>query len=281
MKIAYGTYAMPTVPLEEAFPALADIGYDGIEICLSPKHVGSLPEEMNAARRACLKELLVAHNLGVPALFITGSLWTRDAEQHQANVERVRACAALARDLGMREPPVLAMGIGGGRKDWDDIRDELVTLLQEYAKVAEGEDFVLAGEAHCGAAVYNSERAMRLFDMVGSPRVKMHFDIVHMFLAGENEEEAVQRLVPYTAHTHITDAIRNADGSFQLVLLGQGELDSTAYMRAMKAAGWTDFITLEVSMMVWGKEGYDPLAAARESYAAITKAFTEAGVRRD
>ena len=281
MKIAYGTYAMPTVPLEEALPALAEIGYDGVEICIDAKHVGSLPEEMDAARRARLKGLLTDNGLGVPALFLTGSVWTRDPETHQANLERVRACATLARDLGMREPPVLAMGIGGARKDWDDIGDELVKLLREYAIVAEEANFILAAEAHCGAAVYNSERAKWLFDSVGSPRVRMHFDIVHMFLAGEKEEEAVARLVPYTAHTHITDAIRNEDGSFQLVLLGQGELDATAYMRAMQAAGWTDFITLEVSMMVWGKDGYDPLAAAKESYAAITKAFNEAGVPRD
>jgi len=280
MKIAYGTYAMPTVPLEEAFPALAEIGYDGVEICISPKHVGSLPEEMDPGRRRRLRELLVANGLGVPALFITGSVWTRDAEQHRRNLEQLRVCAQLARDLGMREPPVLAMGIGGGRAEWDDIKDDLVRLLREHAEIAEEEDFVLAGEAHCGAAVYNSERARWLFDTVGSPRVKMHFDIVHMFLAGEKEAEAVERLVPYTAHTHITDAIRNADGSFQLVLLGQGELDATAYMRAMKRAGWEDFITLEVSMMVWGKEGYDPIAAAKESYAAITRAFAEAGVER-
>ena len=34
VKIAYGTYAMPTVALEDAIPALADIGYDGVEICI-------------------------------------------------------------------------------------------------------------------------------------------------------------------------------------------------------------------------------------------------------
>ena len=108
----------------------------------------------------------------------------------------------------------------------------------------------------------------------------MHFDIVHMFLAGEREEEAVKALVPYTAHTHITDARRHEDGSFELLLLGQGELDAVAYMKAMKEAGWDDFITLEVSMMVWGKEGYDPIAAAEESYRAITDAFAGAGVER-
>jgi len=44
MKIAYGTYAMPTLSLEKAFSALAEIGYDGVEICIGPKHPGSMPD---------------------------------------------------------------------------------------------------------------------------------------------------------------------------------------------------------------------------------------------
>jgi sugar phosphate isomerase/epimerase len=280
MKIAYGTYAMPTVPLEDAFPALGGIGYDGVEICISPKHTGAMPDQMDAARRAVLKRTLADNGLGVPALFLTGSIWAEDAEQHQSNLEHLRVCAQLARDLGLPETPVLAMGIGGKRDQWDSIRGRLVELLRDCAAVAEEEGFVLAGEAHCGAAVYNPDRAIWLFETVDSPRVRMHFDIVHMFLAGEREEEAVKALVPYTAHTHITDARRQEDGSFELLLLGHGELDAVAYMRAMKEAGWDDFITLEVSMMVWGKEGYDPIAAAEESYRAITDAFAGAGVER-
>jgi len=110
--------------------------------------------------------------------------------------------------------------------------------------------------------------------------VRLHFDIVHLFLAGEKIEDSVRALAPYTAHTHITDARRHADGSRELVLLGQGELDSVAYLRAMDAAGWTGFITLEVSMMVWGAEGYDPVAAAQYSYDTLSNAFAEAGVVR-
>ena len=101
-----------------------------------------------------------------------------------------------------------------------------------------------------------------------------------MFLAGENEEEAVRHLAPYTVHTHITDAIRHADGSFRLVLLGQGQLDTAAFVRAMHRCGWDGFLTVEVSMMVWGAQGYDPMVAAKESYTAITRAFETAGVPR-
>ncbi|HUS80009.1 MAG TPA: sugar phosphate isomerase/epimerase family protein [Armatimonadota bacterium] len=280
MKIAYGTYAMPTVPLEEAFPMLAGIGYDGVEVCISDKHHGATPDQMDADRRANLRGLLEQQGLGVPALFLLGSVYTPDDQAHRANLERVRLCAQLARDLGMREPPVLAMGFGGKRDDWDAIRPRMVQLLGDYADLAEQEDFILAGEAHCGAAVYNSERIVSLLSEVNDPRVRLHFDIVHLFLAGEPIEQAVATLVPWTAHTHITDAIRHDDGSFQLVLLGDGDLDAVAYMRAMKQAGWTDFITLEVSTMVWAKEDYDVRAAARKSYDALAAAFEAAGVER-
>lgn len=282
MKIAYGTYAMPTVPLEEAIPALAKMGYDGIEICIAPKHIGSMPEEIDAGRRANLRALLQQHALGVPALFPIGTihLFTDDAAQHQKNLELVRECSQLARDLGMTEPPVIATGIGGKSDQWDDIKHKIVELLGDYAEVADSEGFILAGEAHCGAAVDRSERAVWLFDTVDHPRIRMHFDIVHMFLANEQIEDSVRDLIPYTAHTHITDARKHADGSFDLLLLGNGDLDSTAYMRAMKDAGWDDFITLEVSTMVWSRPDYDPYAAAAWCYAILDGAFNRAGVPR-
>ena len=45
MKIAYGTYALPQMSLEEAFPVLAEIGYDGVELFIGPKHVGAMLED--------------------------------------------------------------------------------------------------------------------------------------------------------------------------------------------------------------------------------------------
>ena len=281
MKIAYGTYAMPTVPLEDAIPALAEIGYDGVEICLGPKHHGSMPDQINPARRDALKRLLRDHGMGVPALFVLGHILAKDDEEHQATLALVRETAKLAHDLGLREPPVVAIGIGGQTAKWEEQRHEIVRLLRDYAALAESEGFVLAGEAHCNAAADRSERITWLFDTVGHPAIRFHFDIVHLFLAGEEIEQAVKTLVPYTAHTHITDAVKLPDGKFDLKLLGQGDLDSVAYMKAMKAAGWTDFITLEVSTRVWSQPDYDPMAAAKFCYATLNSAFQAAGVARD
>ena len=144
-------------------------------------------------------------------------------------------------------------------------------------------DVVIAAEAHCGAAVDRSERALEVIDAVGSTHLKLHFDIIHFFLAGESIEECVARLAPITAHTHITDAQRHADGTFDFHILGDGELDATAYVqRDGSEAGWDDFITLEVSTRVWSKRR-DTTASetARKSYAALRSAFDKAGIVRD
>lgn len=280
MKIAYGTYAMPTVPLEDAFPALAKMGYEGIELFIGPKHDRAMPQDMDAARRKRLRSVLGDSNLTMPAMMIVGGLYQPDPTARQANLDLMAQCAQLGRDLGMREPPVLAMGFGGRTADWDTIKGDLVETLLAYAELAEREDFIVAGEAHCNAAVDRSERITWLLDTANHPRVRLHFDIVHLFLAGEGIEDAVSTLLPYTAHTHITDARRHADGTFELLLLGDGELDSVAYMRAMKDRGWKDFITLEVSTRVWSQEGYDPYEAARYCYRNLSTAFEAAGVPR-
>ncbi|MBI2303011.1 MAG: sugar phosphate isomerase/epimerase [Armatimonadetes bacterium] len=270
MRTAYGTYALPTYSLEDALRLIAELGYDGVEICVGPRHtpVEALTPERCAAVRALLGEL----GLGVPALMlISAHLWNPDPDKHRATLEHVRACAAAAHALGAR--PVLSVGFGGRTAEWETIRAPFAELLADYARLGWEEGVVIAGEAHCGAAVDRSERVMWLLDQVASPEVRLHFDIVHMYLAGEDEADAVARLLPYTAHTHITDARKHADGTFDLLLLGQGDLDAAKYVRAMAAGGWDDFITLEVSARVWDAPGYDPVEAARFSLASLRGAM--------
>ncbi len=278
MKIAYGTYATPMLPLDEALRMIADIGYDGVELCISPKH-SSMPEELDSAKRRQLRDMLSELNLGVPALFMTGSVLTEDEEAHKERLELTSQVMELARDLGIGDHPVISMGAGGRTAMWDTHRDLLVRLLGDYAELASEEGFTLAIEAHANAMIDRTERAIWVLDKVDDPRIKLHFDMVHFYLAGEPITETVHKLVPYTGHTHVTDA-RILDDKFELLLLGQGDLDSVEYVKAMHDAGWDDFITLEVSAMVWGKEGYDPYAAALFSYNTLNNAFKAAGVPR-
>ncbi|MCE5240002.1 sugar phosphate isomerase/epimerase [bacterium] len=278
MEFAYGTYAMPTVPLEEALPGLAALGYRGVEICIGPNRDRGDLGDFDGPRRAHLRQLVADSGLRLPALFMLGSIFTPDDDAHRVNLQRAATAAQLARDLGMGEPPVLAIGFGAGRDQWEQVRGRMLDLLGDYAALAGEHDFILAGEAHTGAAVNCSDRITWLLDTVGSARLRLHFDIVHLFLAGEGITEAVQRLLPYTAHTHVTDAVRHDDGSFALVLPGTGQLDLVEYVAAMHQYGWREVITLEISTMVWSKPEYDVWGAARHCYGVMQAAAEAAGV---
>ena len=76
------------------------------------------------------------------------------------------------------------------------------------------------------------------------------------------------------------DVGKSEDGEFALEVLGKGELDVVAYARAMHETGWDDFITVEVSMRIWGQDDYDVEEVARISYATLERAFVAAGVPR-
>ncbi|MBC8229589.1 sugar phosphate isomerase/epimerase [bacterium] len=279
MKIAYGTYAMPTVPLEKALVTVAEIGYDGLELAIGPKH-NSMPEQIDASKRQKLKKMFAELNLGVPALFMLGSLLTEDKETHKKNLQLTTQVMELARDLDIGARPVISMGIGGRSASWEAQRDPLLRLLDDYAKVAADEGFIFAIEPHSGAMVDRTERAIWIMETLDNPYVRLHFDIVHFFMGGEEIEETVFKLVPYTAHTHVTDA-KKTDEGYELVLMGQGDLDALTYVKAMHQAGWTDFITLEVSVRVWGREDYDVNQAAKQSYAVLDEAFKKAMIPRD
>ncbi len=282
MKIAYGTYAMPDIPLEQTIPLIRSIGYDGVEIYIGDKHENALPADYNSTRRSNIRKILEAQQLGVPALMLVGpKAWEPDADLHARNLETTRETVQLARDFGYREPIVISIGIGGKTEAWDRDKNGIVVRLRDYVELGEKEGIVIAGEAHCGAGVDRSVRALEVIQKVNSPYLRLHFDIVHFYLAGDSIEACVRDLVPVTGHTHITDAQRHADGSFDFRVLGDGELDSTAYMRAMAQAGWDDYITLEVSARIWSQKGFDTVDTARRSYTALSNAFKEAGVPRD
>ena len=280
MKIAYGTYAMPHLPLEQAIPMLHAMGYEGVEICLSPSHAGSMPQQLDAYRRTTIARLLLDHGMGVPALFILRSILHDDDEGHRENLEFTCAVAQLARDLGLSENPVIALPIGGKSERWEQDRDRIAAQLADYGELGAREGFVVAGELHRGAAVDSSARCLWLVEQVGRDNVGIHFDVVHTFTGGERVEDSVRNLASVTRHTHVTDARRREDGEFALEVLGKGELDVVAYARAMHETGWDDFITVEVSMRIWGQDDYDVEEVARISYATLERAFVAAGVPR-
>ena len=75
----------------------------------------------------------------------------------------------------------------------------------------------------------------------------------------------------------VGDRIR-VDGEIWLPEPGEGDFDYARYLTAMDAAGYDGCITVEISVMVQRRPGYDPAEVARRSFATLTAAERAVGV---
>ena len=274
MKIAYGTYGMPNTAPEDALPALANMGYDGIEIALGEKFP-THPPKLDAAQRQQLRAQFDDLGLEIPALMLLINFL---GGEHDQNLEALRHAAQFGHDLGL-EQPVISFTMGGNTAKYEEQRGPTADRLRDYAKVATEVDCMIAAEPHVNGAIDRPERAVWLMDEVDSPRVRLNFDISHFTLIGLGIDECVEPMVPYAVHTHVKDGYMT-EGKVTFLLPGEGDFDYVAYLKAMANAGWTGHITVEVSGMIWNKPDYDPYAAAAQSYAALDQAFKAAGIAR-
>ena len=105
MRIGYCTWSMRQVPIVEAIPAIAAIGYAGIELAVTPGWPTDL-DTLDAPARKRIADLLVQHNLILSAVAGHTSMCEDDPDLNAANLTRLRASIDLAAELTQAIGPV-------------------------------------------------------------------------------------------------------------------------------------------------------------------------------
>ena len=279
MKLGYSTWGMPTVEMDEAVPHLASLGYDGIEITVIPGYTTELGT-LDTGERQRIRSLFAKHGVEMPAIAGHTSLLEPDVRQHAANMKRLRDTVELAADLTMDHlVPCLDTTPGGRPEDWPDVRDRLLNEAGGLVEFGARRGVVIAMEPHIGCCLCDVERTLWLLDQIDSAYLKLNYDISHFDVAGVPTAESVAALAPHTIHTHVKDQ-RGRAPDFEFLIPGEGDFDYVEYLDAMKAAGYDDYITVEVSMMVQQREDYDPLGAAELAYRTLEAAFEASAAER-
>jgi hydroxypyruvate isomerase len=178
-----------------------------------------------------------------------------DPAQHEELYDAVRDSLAAAKKIGS-PPMIVASGFFREGVSADEQFDEAVTSLKRIAAMAEAEGVMLLLEPvnskidHPGMYLDRTPLALDLIEAVGSPNLRMLFDVYHSAVMGEDLEAVLAGRIHLVHHVQIADMPgRNEPGT--------GTLDWPAIIATLKRLGYDGAVGLE----------YRPTLPALESIA--------------
>jgi inosose dehydratase len=275
--LSFGTYGMKGVPLERAIAVVGDLGYDGIEIATMPGYEGE-PTGLSVQRRRELRQML-AQGPRLTALMENLAPATT-AAQHRADLERLGRVVDLACDLAPAKPPLVQTVLGGGK--WEQKKNLFLDRLGDWVGVARSARVVLAIKPHRGGAMSRPAEAIWLIQQLGdTPWLRMVYDYSHYAFRDMTVEQTVREALPYTAHIAVKDAVQVGERIVFQLPGASGTFDYARLLRYFHQGGYRGDVCCEVSSMVSGQPGYDPLKAATVCYRNMVSAFSEVRIPRD
>jgi sugar phosphate isomerase/epimerase len=262
--LAYSTLGCPEWTLEQAAEQAAAHGYRALEIRLLDNTI--IPADLSPVERKRIKDTMKGNNLEIVALGLSTRFSALDAAERRKNVKELERYIELADDLGA---PIVRT-FGGNVM-------EGATLDQTIDWVAEGIAAALPAAEKYGVSVVlethdafcRGAEVARVLAKVPHERLKAVWDVHHPFRMGESIEETWRLIGDRTVHIHLKDARRRPDGSWQLVLMGEGEVPCRQVVELLHRQGYKGYISAE-----WEKKWHpeiEPAEVALPQHARVLR----------
>jgi sugar phosphate isomerase/epimerase len=235
-RIAFSTLAFPDAALAAAAAAGRRWGYSGIELRLIDGEL--IDPAMPAADRARVGRTLAAAGLPVVAVDSSIQLTGDDPGPELNRFLRLASDweAPLVRVFGGALPPDSSPAR----------REQLVAaagVLEDALPLAGRLGVAIGVETH--DAFSASSVVAELLALVPSDLVGAVWDSHHPYRMGETPAEVHANLGARILLAQVKDARRDADGTWRLVLLGQGEVPVRDMLGRLAAAGYPHWISVE------------------------------------
>lgn len=279
MRLGFTTWSMVTVRAEDAIPLLASIGYDAIELAVVPGWRDGV-DLLTPTRRRRIKQLLCEYEMELVAIAGNTDLLADDADELAENWHNLTATVDLAVEWASRTgPPSVDTYIGGRPGQWEQKRDLVIERLGRLCDYAAERGVRVALQPHMDGALDTPDKVPGLFAALGRPNLGITLDVNDFTVQGISVEEAVRLLGPYTVLVQVKDE-RGRQPHYEFVVPGDGELDYPRVLRTLAAAGFDGAVCVEISLRVQRRPGFNPTAAAVQSYQVLSAAFETAGIAR-
>ena len=119
-----------------------------------------------------------------------------------------------------------------------------------------------------------ARKSLRVLEQVPDPNVGAVWDVHHPFRMGETIEETWNLIGRRLLHVHMKDARLKPDGTWQLVLLGEGEVPCQDIIRLLDREGYTGYVSAEWEKK-WHPEIEEPEVALPQHAAALRQWYAD------
>jgi sugar phosphate isomerase/epimerase len=220
--------------------AVTALGWPAIEL----RTVGGTPlAALHPRRFAEVAGAVSAAGLGVVCVDSRIGNWSRPAtgpisEETDELATLARQCATL----DCRFVRIMSWPRDGLPDiDW---RRAVLERAKRLAGQAEAAGLTLLHENCAGWAGARADRALELLASVGSPALRLLFDVGNGIEYRYRALDMLRELVPYVAHVHVKDAVRTPDG-VRYTLPGEGDCEVADCLRLLKRHGYRGALSIE------------------------------------
>ena len=275
-KLGISNWGMPQIEFESFARFAHEMGFAGIELTVLGNWLTRLeditPEDVDRWR-----ELISELGLELPAIASHSPLLEVDQETLQNGYRRLLGAIDLARELAPDNPPAINTTIGGSVGNWQGKRQLALERLGPVLEAARAANVDIALEPHVGSALHTPEQTVWVLEQLGRENLGVNFDFSHFLAQDINLQTSVDLLAADTLHTHLK-GVSGRWPDHEFLVPGEDDYDYAEELMLMESAGYDGFQTLEVSVMVQKRPGYDPFESARLGHTTLQRAFRAAGL---
>lgn len=234
MKIAYRTQAYKNYDIETALSQLANLGYDGVELCL--EHPDTSLDKLTDDKIAYVKKLLHENNLGLSSVSL-----------HCNFVDNDKCFSELKKAIPITkkfDAHLLVISTGTLREsEAETQRATLRTRIRELLTLCDENDVLLALEPEPEFIIGSTVDMLELIEDIGHDRLKCNLDVGHSYITDNSVTSAIELLGEKIAHTHVEDI---KDKKHYHLIPGDGDIDLEAVIEALSSIGFDSYLTLDL-----------------------------------
>jgi sugar phosphate isomerase/epimerase len=264
-RIAFSTLAFPDATLASAASLGRSWGYSGIELRLIDGEL--IDPSMPAADRTQVKRTVTAS--GLPVVAVDSSIRLTDDDPGP----ELARFLELASDWEAPLVRVFGGALAGQQTERQKQLRAAARVLESSVPLAERLGVAIGVETHDAFSASSVvAELLALVDpaAVDAGTVGAVWDSHHPHRMGERPDQVYANLGPRILLAQVKDARRKADGDWQLVLLGEGEVPVRDMLERLAAGGYPHWISVEWEKR-WHPEIEEPEVALPQHLDLLTK----------